>query len=284
MDVMSEALQALERELVAASRPVPDAINHTLAQAETFAISQQEFLLNLPSGLRFHYKRGAGVSVERPAHIDDREYSLFQRGTLAAAVAMLNDMTVLHVSAVEYQGAVFAFAAPSGGGKSTLAAGLQERGFVHYCDDTLLVRLTPQGLVSAPSQHQIKLWYDALELTGYGPSGPVRSGMDKYFVAQKSEVARPPRPLKALYNLGYSHSGEILVKKIDGAQRLTRVRSALYRPHIAAALWSTRTAFEKLSEIAAACAIYEFERPHAKGRYWEGVDAIAAHIRSHSRK
>ena len=277
---MDEALQALQQELSDANRPVPNEVENALFQARTFAISKQEFLLNLPSGLRFHYRRGAGVCSERPTDVGDQEFELFRSGTLAGAVAMLNDMTVLHVSAVEYAGGVFAFTASSGGGKSTLAAGLQEYGFTDYCDDTLLVRNTAEGLMSAPSQHLIKLWGDALELTGRPRGDRIRSGTNKFFIANQSVTPRLPKPLKALYVLRFAKDGTTAIEAVTGTRTLEMVQAALYRPHIVEALWPKATAFEKLAAIGTACPIFQFERPRDRESYWHGVETIAEHIRT----
>ncbi len=51
-----------------------------------------------------------------------------------------NDGLVLHGSAVEYEGRVYVFVAPSGGGKSTTAKILEKHGWRHVADDLIFLR------------------------------------------------------------------------------------------------------------------------------------------------
>jgi hypothetical protein len=68
----------------------------------------------------------------------------------------------LHASAVTFQGAMVAFAAESGGGKSTLAAYLGgQSGWRRAADDVLPVTPSQSGLVALPHFPQLKLPSDA---------------------------------------------------------------------------------------------------------------------------
>jgi len=79
---------------------VREVLEGALTEAPTFAISENAFQLKLPSGLRFHYQRGDGVTVSKPENISDSEVGLFLNGSVYGAIAWFNGYVPLHTSGV----------------------------------------------------------------------------------------------------------------------------------------------------------------------------------------
>ena len=139
-------------------------------------------MLNTDSGFRMAYRKGEGVTVDRPANAEDSEQALWLNGTIYAAIAAINGYYPIHASAVAAGGKVFAFTGQGGAGKSTLVAELGRRGLPMFCDDTLILDISdPEQILCLPGHKRLKLWPEALELTGAAVQEEIGSDYGKYF-------------------------------------------------------------------------------------------------------
>ncbi len=116
--------------------------------------------------------------------------------------AALQGLSLLHASAVALGGRAFAFLAPSGTGKTSVAAHLVARGASLLTDDALAVEPVPGGLLAHPGAGMASI--DEAEFQAMSPEGRVRLGRrlgrsDKSHFAL--EVAQRPLPLTAVYFL-----------------------------------------------------------------------------------
>ena len=126
------------------------------------------FLLRVPNGLVLHYRRGEGVTASRPVHVAASDVAVFLNGSVYGAIAWINGFIPLHAAAVVHaRPASMLSRRHSGHGKSTLAAALGQRGMPLFADDVLVLDLSdPRQIICLPGHKQMKLWDDALSLTG----------------------------------------------------------------------------------------------------------------------
>ena len=268
-----------ERHLVEGR--VPATLEGALRITPTYQIASDAFLLRLPMGLAFHYQRGIGTIYERSGGVSDDEVSLFFEGAVYGAIAWLNGMVPLHASAVSHDGHVYAFTGASGEGKSTLVAALAGLGMAACSDDVLVLDLADPGRVSAiPGPKRLKLWEDALSLTGRTSARAVRPGLDKYYVAEESFAKSEPLPLKRLYFLECAAGTEPGVAQVAGAHRFNWVRSACYRPDFRSALAEQSHYFETAARLGQSIGIARFSRSRETAAFASGVAMIAADIRA----
>ena len=89
-------------------------------------------------------------------------------GRVLAMAVHLEGAVVLHASAVSVGEHVVAFLGPKHAGKSTLAMALLMRGARLVTDDTLVVRLQPDGTIAAPGVQRVRLWPDAASAIARG--------------------------------------------------------------------------------------------------------------------
>jgi hypothetical protein len=254
---------------------LPDAVKTT----PTYEISADAFLLRVPNGLVLHYRRGKGVTASRPAGVAASDIAVFLNGSVYGAIAWINGFIPLHAAAVAYQGRVFAISAHSGHGKSTLAAALGQHGMAVFCDDVLVLDISdPQQIICLPGHRQMKLWGDALELTGASRGAPVRNNMNKYYAVPQSGIARDPLPLAQLTFLQSRAREPQSLVALKGAQRMSYLLSALYRRHFCAAIVEHRSMFAALARIGATIRMTLFDRPLEKPCFHHGVDLMATTI------
>jgi len=252
-----------------------DATNRT----PTYEISPDAFLLRVPNGLVLHYRRGEGVTASRPAHVAASDVSLFLKGSVYGAIAWINGFIPLHAAAVAHQGRVHALTAHSGHGKSTLAAALGQRGMPLFSDDVLILDFSdPHQIVCLPGHSHMKLWADALGLTGARSGAPVRPKLDKYYAVPPGGVAREPLPLAQLTFLRTEARKPESLVALKGADRVSRLLSAFYRRHFCAAIIEHRSTFAALVRIGAEIPMSVFDRPLEKSCFSDGVDLMVAAI------
>jgi hypothetical protein len=255
-----------------------DAINRT----PTYEISAEAFLLRVPNGLVLHYRRGEGVTAARPANVAASDIALFLNGSVYGAIAWINGFIPLHAAAVAHEGRVHAFTAHSGYGKSTLAAALGQRGMPLFTDDVLVLDFSdPRQIICLPGHKQMKLWADALGLTGAKSGAAVRPDMSKYYAVPPGGVAQEPLPLAQLTFLQTQARKPQSPVALKGADRVTRLLSAFYRRHFCAAIIEHRSTFAALARIGAAIPMTVFDRPLEKACFSDGVGLVATAIAEH---
>jgi hypothetical protein len=233
-EVAQDPAVLMQKEMRIRQGIVPNAIANAFFDDQALAISTTEFIFVTLDNVRFHYQVGKGLTVQLPEgadSLDETDFELFLWGTVFGAIAWLNGLVPLHASAVEVNGRAVAFTADSGGGKSTLAAGLARLGLPHVCDDTLV--LATRGTITAmPDGKPLKLWDDALLLTGMAAERPIQSMPGKHY-ANAALKAGGILPLTDLYFLERGESVE--VEPITGARKLSMLPEALYRNFVHAA-------------------------------------------------
>lgn len=275
------AVQLLAREADLQEGDAPSALDSPLATGPLYSIAADAFLMKLPSGLRFHYRRGRGVTFSRPAGITDAEVALFHSGSVYGAVAWINGLFPLHASAVVHEGKVHAFTGESGAGKSTLGAALSQRGLPLFADDVLVLDLSdPAQPMALPGHKRLKLWSQSLELTGLDGGEAVRGGMDKFFVEPPLLDQTAPLPVRDLYFLDTPSGNDPSLRRVKGAENFSRMRAAFYRPLYCAALLPAAGIFAAATRLGSQLDLYVFDRPADRARFDANVDFLADAIRS----
>ncbi|MFO0993125.1 MAG: hypothetical protein U1E67_14465 [Hyphomicrobiales bacterium] len=236
-------------------------------------------MLRVPNGLVLHYRRGEGVTASRPASVAQSEIALFLNGSVYGAIAWINGFIPLHASAVVHKGKVHAFAGPSGYGKSTLAAALGQRGMALFADDVLVLDLSdPRDIKCLPGHKQLKLWDDALQLTGAQPGPQVREKLAKFYAKPTGGVESKALPLEHLTFLRLEARNLQRPVALKGAERLNALHAAFYRRKFCAAIMEHRTIFMALARIGAAIPMSVFDRPLDKTLFDTGVGMIVEAI------
>ncbi|MBL8894023.1 MAG: hypothetical protein JNJ53_05440 [Rhizobiales bacterium] len=277
----AEAIALLRRESEIREGAPPARLADAIERTASYEISPEAFLLRVPNGLVLHYRRGEGVTTSRPAAVAESEIALFLNGSVYGAIAWINGFFPLHASAVVYDGKIHAFTGPSGYGKSTLAAALGQRGMALFADDVLVLDLSdPHQIICLPGHKQLKLWEDALALTGTQPGAAVRERLSKFYVKPTGGVQNEARALQHLTILRAQArypQGPVALK---GADRLSALHAAFYRRKFCAAIMEHRASFAALAKVGAMVPMSVFDRPLDKDLFDTGVDMMVEAIKS----
>lgn len=191
-------------------------------------------LLVVPHVARFRIEQGTAITVEPENNVPDRNVRVYLLGSAMGAILHQRGLLPLHANAVEIDGNAIAFMAPSGGGKSTLAAWFHDHGYRVIADDVCVVGFDPTANpYAAPGLPRLRLWAQALELMGREAATYPRSyvgpdQVDKFDVAiDRAGAAQSQVRLAALYVL--ERGEEPAIERLNGVEAADAVFANTYR-------------------------------------------------------
>jgi len=224
----------------------------------------------LPETVRLEHAEGEGWTVAARGHgrhavteaggdvILDAEPTSASGGvrllfaqTLPLA-ATLQGIEVLHASAVALPGGVTALVAPSGGGKSTVAATLLRAGAAFVTDDALAITLGADDVVAHPGPRRLRL-PEAADL-----DGDVVAHEDKLVLAPARVAAPAPLRRVVVLDRAAGHARLRLVGERERAVPL--LLAATFVPYVRRPARLTRL-LEVATEVAARVDVLRLEVP-----------------------
>jgi hypothetical protein len=202
-------------------------------------------------------------------------------GSAWGAILYQRSVFFVHASGVVTEGGAVLFCGRQGQGKSTLAAGLVERGFGFICDDLCRVTLDEDKPPTVyPSIPAFKLGPDAARELALSPGEPITvQGRPR-----KSHYARPfgtipePVPLRSLYLLIW---GETRLIQLRGFTALNRTfQAATWRGQTMAAAGDPVEYFRQCAQLVHRIPVWEFRRPQLFADMPATTELLLDHLRS----
>lgn len=182
----------------------------------------------------------------------------------------------LHATVVDIAGSAVAIAGVSGGGKSTTAAALTQRGHRLLVDDTTVVDLTPTGPLVLPFTRPVHLTGDATALLDIACDGLDQDPWSGKFSwhYDDQQPAPDPMPLRAIVLLDPTGPGTVETEALTGGNKLTQVAHHAGRPDTSNRLLGRHTFFSSLATLCAAVPVWMVRRPPQLPTLDAVVDAI----------
>lgn len=183
------------------------------------------YLLRFPDVADFQISRdGLSVMCSPAPDVTDAFPNHIYLNLVLPLAQSIQGKLVLHASAVEIAACAVAFAAESGRGKSTLAAGFATSGFRFLTDDALVIEVSGQDFQALPSHPSIRLWCDseeALIAPGTETALTLESTSKARFLAGRGiAFCDRPRPLRRVYFLGDGSASSIAFERLSPADAL----------------------------------------------------------------
>lgn len=216
--------------------------------------------------------RGAAAHQLRPWLIGSAWASLcYQRG-----------LFLIHASAVLVDGEAVLFCARAKGGKSTLAAQLNTRGYGLVSDDLCRLDLPADGppLVYA-SMPRLKLWSDTLAQLGWSTRHlePDSSRAGKFHVSLEAANLVEPSPVRAIYLLEW---GELAIRRLSGMTALGRfLAAATYRGKLLESAGQLSRHSNRSMTMLQRVPVWELRRPRDLAAFAQAADLLANHWSRH---
>lgn len=232
-----------------------------------------EFLLR-EAGLACHYRKGEGITVQLYDPARAGALDLFLAGSVYSAVAAINGFLLLHASAVMIDGRAIAFTGAPGAGKSTTAAALQARGYPIVADDTLVLDMSGERAMCLPGHKRLKLWPDALALTGMAPRDLVSPEYPKFYATESGSEVVQPVPLGAVVTLAVGAVPALAL--VRGAERLAILDDEHYTTylHHAAHGHDAVHRIGTLAGLAGSIAMFRHTRPMTPDSFAASIDLL----------
>jgi len=200
-------------------------------------------------------------------------------GSAWAALCYQRGLFILHASAVVVNGKAFAFCARARGGKSTLAANLNARGFPLISDDLCRLEVSQnREAYIYPSPPRMRLWVDAVTALGWTAESlqPDQTRAGKYHASADFHIGLARIPLRAIYMLDW---GELRIARRSGIRGLSQfLPAATYRPKLVERMGKSSEHVAKSVSLLQTVSLWEFRRPRALELFDEGLDAVVAHL------
>lgn len=173
-----------------------------------FVAGPEDTLLVWEDFAAVRIRGGAEIVLDPVPHVEPDWLRAVVLGPIFTLLLQQRGVFPLHASCVALGERAVAFAAASGGGKSTLAGALVERGHLLVADDVTAVSMTPRGIRVAPGPPLLKLDEPSCALLGPSFQGlpRVHSHEEKGARRLAAGFATDDLPLHAVYVLEHGES------------------------------------------------------------------------------
>jgi hypothetical protein len=252
--------------------------------APGLTVAANGLLLTVPEVGRFLISDGRSIRAQPIGGVDPRNVRLFLLGSAFGVLLHQRGLLPLHANAIELHGKAVAFMGASGAGKSTLAALFHDRGFRVLADDVCVVSFDASGNARAcPGLPRLRLWRDALEMTGRAAEGLSRSyagtssQLDKFDVPiSRTSMQHAGIPIAAIYLL--DEGSDFAISRLTGIEAAEAIFENTYRGAFVAAASTHEDHWRSAVALVRSVPVFRVRRSMDVAKIDAEADSILAHI------
>ncbi len=230
------------------------------ASANKLKDNDNVFQLSIPEVGRFLIRNGNEVIVDMADEVDLQTMKLYLLGSCLGAILQQRGDLVLHGNAARFGNKAVIVVAPSGVGKSTLAAEFLRRGYQLLADDVCAI--DDKGYVQ-PSYPYLKLWQNSLDKLDFKQDEliKIRLQKEKFYYPLKDSFCQEALPVAAIYVLNKGEEDKLKLTKLNGIEKLKVLRRNTYRPGYARKMKIIHTHLSRFAEMLKNVSVKRIIRP-----------------------
>jgi hypothetical protein len=242
---------------------VPEHLPETRGSGILFEAAADDFLFKFKDVGRYRVQNGSKIIVQPEKKASPEDIRLVLLGSSIGALLHQRGMLAIHGSAITDGRQTAIFSGPSGVGKSTLAAGLNELGYSVIADDiSVIINDGKQHFRIAHGIPHLKLWKDVLvHLNQSDHLAKVRPQLDKY----RKPVPLPEKETPGLTKmviLSPTNNKDYSYSEVLGREKFHLLRSNTYRMQFIDKMDRTEMHFRNLSRLVNCIEMLELRRPY----------------------
>ncbi|MBF0526855.1 MAG: hypothetical protein HQK56_17360, partial [Deltaproteobacteria bacterium] len=184
-------------------------------------------------------------------------------GWALGALLHQRDLLPLHGSAINLDDGCVVFCAPSGTGKSTLAASFLRQGY-QLMDDNIAVVVPVDGkFMVYPGYPEIKLWPQVFKEFGHGSLKyrTVRPSYGKQAIDVGGQFQNRPQPLKKIYIISRTRLPELKITPLTGGDKFQALLQNTFCVRFVRGLGKIATHLNAVQALAAAIPVLKIQIP-----------------------
>lgn len=241
-------------------------VMESAGECAPYIVGADGFYLEREHVGRYRVTNGNQVTVDPCRGAADVDVRVFLLGSVFGALCYQRGLLPLHASAVAHEGQGYAFAGPSGTGKSTISAGLCERGFEFVADDICPIAFTASGQPEIlESVRKLKLSEETLGVLGREARGQLRDHQEspRYHIPVADTADPFPVPLRSVYMFRRVDDGaDLRIEEISPAYAVRCLQQLTYMPRYPLAADEADEHFLRCVSLAGRVSLFEvYHRP-----------------------
>ena len=270
-----------EADISIVSGSVPTKLDEPVAKGVLYECAPSRFLFRMEGIASFLASDGCHIQVQPEAGAQPEDIRVFLLGSVLGAVLHQRGMLVLNASVVEKDGRALIFAGRSSVGKSTLAAGLSQRGYRVVADEMAVFSFSNGSPLVEPGPPYLKIWHDVLKRLGHPISElqRIRSRvMHRYFLP----VATPecPIPVASLSLLNFWNKEELSFEVLEPMVAFGNLLRVTYRGAYYEGLGPSQAYFQAAQKVISQIPMFNLTRPDQKLKFLpEFLDEVEERLR-----
>lgn len=258
---------------------VPETLEEPIVDIPDLKINSDALLMRWDDVGLFFVTRSGEVTVSPGPDGTRESLSVILMGRVFGAYAHLNDIFIMHSSAMVKDDRCILVAGDSGNGKSTTCAHLVKKGFQLLTEEMCRISFDDNGTPLAyPGPAGIKLWEDSLVGLGENPDDhrPVRPGFKKYWIPLRDRHYPNIMPIEAVFVLEAHEDKPFNMQELKGMQVAAELERQGYTNLVHSCLGNRASRFRNLVAMAAHCRVIKVDWPKRAG---DRVDIAGAIIK-----
>ena len=219
------------------------------------------FQISIDDVATYVVRDGTEVIVQPAPKANDHDVATFLLGSVMGGLLYQRGLWPMHASTVvTSQGAVL-FAGRSGMGKSTLAAGLQKRGYTLMSDDVSPLEITGSSVSVFPAVPRIKLKPDATSELEVDVTGVRRDHARGKYLTPVERFAEQPCPVRRIVLLDLTADDHCQIRPVSGPEAIGLLARATYRRKFMKGLGLHEHHFPRMTALAGLVPLSVLLRP-----------------------